>query len=327
MKWGIERSKVLTRMSEFPACGRLISQHYDNFLRLKYRLNWRYTRNPASTRSFHKKSPKLSPIQQRLVEELYSTGLAICHFDELFEERGLWNTLCAQVAEFSSSDEVQSLIRKRQQVFDEKHDVQAIEHYIINKYPQDRKPLIAASNPLLRFGVNPLVLDVVNSYFGLWSKLIYFDMWYTLPLNTDTRFLSQRWHRDPEDRRKIRTFLYFSDVDIDAGAMECLLGSHVGGPYEHVFPWKDPLGIPYPPDGEVERQIPESQHVILEGPPGTLIFCDTAGFHRGGICRSNPRILSTAAFVTPASLHRRRYEIDASVRDAPWTPPARFAVS
>jgi len=28
--------------------------------------------------------------------------------------------------------------------------------------------------------LHPLVLDVVNSYLGLWSKLIYFDMWHTL---------------------------------------------------------------------------------------------------------------------------------------------------
>jgi hypothetical protein len=327
MKWGIERSKILTRMSELPACGNLIRQQYDNFLRLKFDVNWRYARNPASSRSFRKKPPKLSQIQQRLVGDLYATGVAICHFDELFEERGLWSALCAQVAEFSSSDEVQSVVRKRQKDFNEKHDLQAIEHYILTRYPQDRKPLITAGSPLLGFGTNPLILDVVNSYLGMWSKLIYFDMWYTLPLNTETRFLSQRWHRDPEDRRKIRTFLYFSHVDKDAGAMEYLLGSHVGGPYEHVFPWEDPLGIPYPPDGEVERLIPASQHVVLDGPPGTLIFCDTAGFHRGGICRTIPRILATSAFVTPASLHRRRYEIDATVRDAPWSSPARFAVN
>jgi hypothetical protein len=320
MKWGIERSKVLTRMSELPACGNLIHQQYDNFLRMKFEVNWRWGSNPASGRSFHKSPPKLNALQQRLVEELYSTGVAMCSFDELFQDGELWRSLSEQVSEFSSSEEVQSAVRKQLQEFGEK------QHYILTKYPQDRRPLITASNPLLRFGVDPLILDVVNSYLGLWSRLIYFDMWHTLPLNTDTRFLSQRWHRDPEDRRKIRTFLYFSSVNKDAGAMEYLLGSHAGGPYEHVFPWQDPLGIPYPPDGEVERQIPASQRVILEGPPGTLIFCDTAGFHRGGICRTIPRVLATSAFVTPASLHHRRYEIDASVRNAPWDAPARFAV-
>ena len=326
MKWGIERSTLLTRMSELPACGNLIHRQYDNFLRLKYDVNWRWARNPASSRSFRKIPPRLNALQKRLVEELDSTGVAMCHFDELFQDRGMWRSLSAQVSEFSASDEVQSAITKRQRDFEEKHDFGAIEHYILFKYSQDRKPLITASNPLLNLALNPLILDVTNSYLGMWSKLIYFDMWYTLPLNTDTRFASQRWHRDPEDRRKIRTFLYFSEVDKDAGAMEYLAGSHFGGPYEHVFPWDDPLGIPYPPDGEVERQIPASQHVILQGPPGTLVFCDTAGFHRGGVSRTRPRILATSAFVTPASLHGKRYEIDATVCDARWSPPARFAV-
>ena len=305
MKWGIERSKVLTRMSELPACGGLIRQQYDNFLRLKYDVNWRWARNPASSRSFRKSRPQLNALQERLVWELNAAGVATCHFDELFQDPAMWRRLSAYVSEFSASEEVQSVIRKRQQDFAEKKDFRAVEHYIITKYPQDRKPLITASNPLLNLGLHSLILDVVNSYLGMWSKLIYFDMWHTLPLNTDTRILSQRWHRDPEDRRKIRTFLYFSEVDTDAGAMEYLAGSQFGGPYEHVFEWNDPLGIPYPPDGEVERQIPESQHVILKGPPGTLVFCDTAGFHRGGTAKTKPRILATSAFVTPASLHHQ----------------------
>jgi hypothetical protein len=40
--------------------------------------------------------------------------------------------------------------------------------------------VIMADNPLLNLALHPLVLDVVNSYLGLWSKLIYFDMWHTL---------------------------------------------------------------------------------------------------------------------------------------------------
>ncbi len=326
MKWGIERSKLVTRMSELPGCGNLIRRQYDNFLRLKYDVNWRWVRNPASSRSFRKSPLKLNTLQERLVSELNATGVASCQFDELFQNPELWRSLSAHVSEFSASAEVQSVIRKRQQDFGEKQDFRAVEHYIITKYPKDRKPLITVDNPLLNLHLNRLILDVVNSYLGMWSKLIYFDMWHTLPLDTDTRILSQRWHRDPEDRRKIRTFLYFSEVDTDAGAMEYLAGSQFGGPYGHVFEWKDPLGIPYPPDGEVERQIPASQLVILKGPPGTLFFCDTTGFHRGGTAKTRPRILATSAYVTPASLHRRRYEIDATVRDGPWSAPAKFAV-
>lgn len=326
MKWGIERSKVMTRMSAMPVCGNFARRLDNKFLRLKYDVNWRWVRNPASRSAFHKFPTPLDPLQQRLVEELRATGLARCHIDELFPDGEMWRSLSAEMAAFNAGDEVQSVVRKRQQEFAKTKDFAGVEHYIITKYSPTQKPLIGASNPLLRFGLDSRVLNAVNSYLGLWSKMIYFDMWHTLPLNTNTRFASQRWHRDPEDRRKIRTFLYFSKVDAQAGAMEYLLGSNAGGPYEALFRWSDPLDMPYPPDGEIERRVKPSHCSLLEGPPGTLFFCDTAGLHRGGTSRTVPRILTTSAYVTPASLHRRRFEIDDTVRNAPWSPSARFAV-
>jgi hypothetical protein len=39
MKWGIERSRLVSRMAELPACGHLIGRQYDNFLRVKYDVN------------------------------------------------------------------------------------------------------------------------------------------------------------------------------------------------------------------------------------------------------------------------------------------------
>jgi hypothetical protein len=327
MKWGIERSRLMTQMSELPVCGKRIHAQYDRYLRMKYKFDWNWGRNPASRRSFHASPPALSALQRRLVEDLLASGVAICHVDELFEDQAMWQRISKHIEDFSASEQVQTLVKKRRQEFEEKKKDVGAGHYIITYYDQSQKPMIDGSNPLLNFGLHPRLLDVVNSYLGLWSKLIYFDMWHTLPLNTETRISSQRWHRDPEDHRKIRTFLYFNQVDTDNGAMEYLVGSHVGGPYEHVFPWADPLDYPYPPDGEVELQIPASQRVILKGPPGTLIFCDTAGFHRGGTAKTRPRILATSAYVTPASLHSRRYQIDSTVRDAPWSPEARFALN
>jgi hypothetical protein len=314
-------------MSAMPVCGNFARKLDNKLLKLKYDVNWHWVRNPASRSSFRSSPTKLDPLQQRLVEELRATGLAKCHIDELFPDGNMWRSLSAEMEAFNASDEVQSVVRKRQQDFATTQDFSSVGDYIISRYPQNTKPLIKASNPLLRFGLDPQVLNVVDSYLGLWSKMIYFDMWHTLPLNTNTRFSSQRWHRDPEDRRKIRTFLYFSKVDAEAGAMEYLLGSNAGGRYETLFKWsvstEHALSAP---DGEIERQVAPSDRTLLEGGPGTLFFCDTAGFHRGGTSRMVPRILATAAYVTPASLHGRRFEIDDSIRKAPWSPAARFAV-
>jgi hypothetical protein len=327
VKWGIDRSPLLTRMSDLPGCGRFIHRQYDRYLRTKFEIDWRYMRNPASHRSFLKSPPKLNALQQRIFDELMTRGVSICHFDELVDDPGLWSRLSEQLATWSASDEVQSFIKKNQKEFAETHDLKTVPHYIFTYYSQDQKPLIAPNNPLLDLGLHARILDVANTYLGMWSKLIYFDMWHTLPLSTDTRIFSQRWHRDPEDRRKIRTFLYFNEVDESAGAMEYFAGSQSGGPYENVFPWKDPLEMPYPPDGEIDRLISPKDHVVLKGPPGTLIFCDTAGFHRGGTAKTRPRILATAAYVTPASLHHQRYRITSELRNAGMRPEAKFALT
>lgn len=327
MKWGIERSEMVTRVAHLAGCERFINRQYDRYLRVKFCTNWRYFRNPASHLRFTRSAPVLNPIQNHILSELNEKGVAICHIDEFFQRGGLWERLSAQLRDFSVSERTQSYIRAQQKVFDTAKDPGAVAHYIFTFYAQDQKPLIDSSSPLFELATSSEVLDLVDSYLGLWSRLIYFDMWHTVPLKTETRILSQRWHRDPEDCKKIRIFLYYSEVDEQAGPMEYFAGSQMGGPYQDLFPWRDPLEMPYPPDGAIDKLIPPSKRIILSGHPGTLIFCDTAGLHRGGIAQGKPRVLATAAYVTQASLHCRRYSITRELRDSLTGSAERIAVS
>jgi hypothetical protein len=60
---------------------------------------------------------------------------------------------------------------------------------------------------------------------------------------------------------------------------------------------------------------------------GTLIFCNTAGFHRGGFSTTSPRVLATATYSSPASLAAlttRSYDVNGSLDDL--DPPTRFAL-
>ena len=60
---------------------------------------------------------------------------------------------------------------------------------------------------------------------------------------------------------------------------------------------------------------------------GTLIFCNTSGFHRGGFATERPRVLATATYLSPASLAsltERNYVADG--REAP-DPVVAFALS
>ena len=158
---------------------------------------------------------------------------------------------------------------------------------------------------------------------------IKFDVPNTLPVeDAQERTDSQQWHRDPEDQHVVKVFLYFSDVDEEAGPFEYIPSSAEGGKYGNLWPWGK--GSPrYPPTDELEQAIPVSERVAATGPRGTLVICDTSGFHRGGYARSKPRVLSTHTYVnrkiTPDKPERRKFQVEWG--DGELSEQARFALS
>jgi Phytanoyl-CoA dioxygenase (PhyH) len=195
---------------------------------------------------------------------------------------------------------------------------------LIRKYPEIAA--LTSDSPWLDLGLDDRILDVVNSYLGLWSKLYYFDLWYTLPVKANQRAAaSQMWHRDPEDRKLVKVFLYFSEVDGDSGPLQYVPGSRrSGGPYSHL--WRKYYQA-YPPEGEFELEIPRSEWITGLASPGTFILVDTTGFHRGGFATKHPRLTATWTFVTPASYLVRRLRVQQPTDQQHLSAPAAFAIS
>jgi hypothetical protein len=161
---------------------------------------------------------------------------------------------------------------------------------------------LGLDDPWFSACLSPRLLDVANAYMGMWSKLEYVDAWYSVPQQVDAeRKASQRWHRDFNDRKLLKAFLYLVDVDDDTGPFEYVPGSAGDGPYAREWPWR-PLGDNYPPHEELTARIPEAAIRTFTAPRGTVIFCDTSGFHRGGFATSKARVLATVTYSSPASL-------------------------
>jgi hypothetical protein len=93
MKWGIERSPIVAKMTHIPGCGRVTDRLYDRYLRTKFEIDWRWIRNPASHRRYIQSVPELTVLQKRIVAELNSSGVSTCRFDELFKNPQLWSRL------------------------------------------------------------------------------------------------------------------------------------------------------------------------------------------------------------------------------------------
>jgi hypothetical protein len=172
------------------------------------------------------------------------------------------------------------------------------------------------------------MLDVVNSYRRQGTKLYYLDNWYTIPYpDTDKRISSQRWHRDPEEEHVVKVFLYVNDVDEGAGPFEYVRSSATGGRYGDVFRWEEDSDHYYPPHDELMAAVAREDVLTLTGPAGTLIFCDTSGFHRGGFARTKPRILYMGTYVSPAAGRGHRFTVDLDGREAELPAQVRFAIS
>lgn len=81
---------------------------------------------PASHRRYVQSAPDLTALQKRIVAELNSHGVSLCHFVELFKNSELWSRLNWLVNRFSSSERVQSSIREGQREFSENQDLKPL---------------------------------------------------------------------------------------------------------------------------------------------------------------------------------------------------------
>lgn len=273
---------------------------------LKFELDTKYFANRASGELFKRSPPHLSNAQNRVVEELHSRGISVIGVDELFGPNfELWNALNALAMDFEKSDTVKHGIQE----YGKNYHSADWKEYIIRLYPG--KPTLNLTNAFVQFGIQRQMLDTVNAYLGLWSKLKGVNMWYTIPLpQTRKRVASQNWHRDPEDRKLIKAFLYFHDVDDGAGPLEYIPDSRSGRRLSAL--WRETTGsggYGYPSQEKIESAVGASDVFVAKCPRASIVFCDTSGLHRGGFATQRARLLAQWIYLTPASQYGPWFEL------------------
>jgi hypothetical protein len=261
-----------------------------------YELHDRVLANRAARRRHVQAPPALDDVQRDVLERLRAEGYATLPFTELVPDPEVWQELEADGARFAAETEA-GLAREREGG-DSELRRRAGKEFVVRKYSRDVE--LGLDDPWLRLGTNPRLLDLANAYLGMWSKLEYVDVWYTPPAGVDERKASQRWHRDFNDRHLLKAFLYLVDVDEDTGPFEYVPRSAPGGELDRLWPWR-PLGENYPPEEELAERI-DGRAITFTAQKGTLIFCNTAGFHRGGFATAKPRVLATFTWDSAASL-------------------------
>jgi ectoine hydroxylase-related dioxygenase (phytanoyl-CoA dioxygenase family) len=288
-------------------------------IRATYQLHDRVLSNRKSRSLFADHRPALDDAQQQVLDKVQAEGYCVARFTDLFGE-DLWAEIEAQSDRFVTATE-SDLAAGGENV-----RVRAGKEFVVrlHSYGVD----IGPDDPWFRAASSRRMLDIANAYLRMWSKLEYVDEWYSVPQPASAeRISSQRWHRDFNDKHLLKAFLYLVDVDEEMGPFQYVPGSQPGGPYADAWAWR-PLGDNYPSEEELEERIPSSAVQVFTAPKGTLIFCNTAGFHRGGFSTTRPRVLATATYSSPASLAsltERSYRFAGSLDELDAT--TRFALA
>lgn len=262
--------------------------------------------------------PALSAAGERVVGDLADNGIAVAMLDEFFGSDAL---------------------AKLRQAFDKYHE------QFLAADSGSRKGKAAYIQTIHKshsFVADDFVSEYLASqsfaaisarYMGMVPRFVGNSFWHTYPAPAEDRMFSQQWHRDYNDRRLVKVFLYLNDVQ-DNGPFEFLTGSHGKGALADKFNRTGPDGYrAYPDNDEMEellRPYPQVDlaevqaesrtgkaapwnkqvaRLLCTGKAGTLLFADTFGLHRGGYVRSGHRDLIMTTFSTNSNVHKPHFAV------------------
>lgn len=215
-----------------------------------------------------------------LADDLRTHGVAQSHVLHVFEQcLPAWQRLKALAKWFSLSTRVAEARR----AFESGLERASLKQFLV-KY-QDRQSF-QRQHPLYSLGQRAELRDVAGQAVGADVGLYSADLWYVLPQAAGrAREWSQNWHRDPEGPQTIKVFAYFDDVTEDAGPLEYVPGSHIGGAKHQHVGREASYG-----DQDQVHAIPEADKRRYLVPAGAVLFANTSGLHRGGYTTTKGRL-------------------------------------
>lgn len=247
---------------------------------------WMHIVNGKNHRSFMQHHPQLDAFQKKIVSDLITQGISVTSLDELAPGKNLLKTLTQYLrpsVEKARSEDLYPVLKKK---------------FLRDLW--DPYGPIDLDNPFQKLALSERVLSIANSYLQMYAQFKYATMQITMPVPVGSEAIqSQRWHRDPQEKRMCKMFIYLNDVDEGAGPFTYVYGSTYGNKYGGLFAQKTPMGN-YPPIGEVEKNIVPKDIHHMTGGAGTVIFCDTSGLHRGGYATKTDRLMFTSFYSAPS---------------------------
>lgn len=139
-------------------------------------------------------------------------------------------------------------------------------------------------------------------WLGAEPRIIDVGAWVSEP--GDQIALAQGWHRDMDDWRACKQFVFLSDVGDDQGPHEFVPGSHREEFYENME--MAPEQWLWGSGRTLDHRLVESwPRLIVKGPAGTRWVENTYGWHRGCPVREGTRVILSVCYGLVEYAHMR----------------------
>jgi hypothetical protein len=128
---------------------------------------------------------------------------------------------------------------------------------------------------------HPAVIDIAETYLGCRPTISSVGLRWSLP--TPARATDvQHFHRDTDDWRFLKLFIYLTEVDAAAGPHLYVTGSHATAGRLRARPYTQ---------AEIEQRYGPAAIQPVTGPAGTSFIADTYGIHAGAVPEARPRLI------------------------------------
>jgi hypothetical protein len=269
----------------------------------RHKLWWRYVSNAERT-WLNLCAPQLHSDAATIGGEITERGIVVGPSERFLSHSGLsWLREASEpLLSISRTEDVQTIVSRGLSDYGKNYTVPLI------GFDQEH-PI---NSPLVKLALDWKLLEIVSSYLGLWPQLHAISAWLNFPTQSAPQ-QAQLWHRDREDVRTVKVFIYLTDVNAKSGPFTYVPETHRGYSLTPMGPKRQDRDIT---DGEMSKAFPPNSWITCTGPAQTMIIADTVGYHRGGKPLEGHRILITFTYTSGTPSRSPRSNV---VGDPAWT--------
>ena len=232
--------------------------------------------------------------QSRIVEEVKENGIAFSSVQKLFndEQKKIFN----QGVNFFNGFLTAPHIVERCNRIAQGNPIQDRNKWFEITQYEYLKSGIGLDNPIVQMYMQDLFIDMATEFHGVSPKVRNILTWIHPQNPIQQERASQVWHRDQEDWEIFKVFVLFSKVGPNNGPTQYIRKTQHGGKYGDIT-----NNMNGQTTSVFKYDLPTEEIVSCEGDPGTIVFMNTNGLHKGGLIKEGVRIMTQANFLKPTA--------------------------